>query len=213
MEIIAIYNGTTDNTVWTGSPAVITGPSNATATSSGFANGILPVKFESFTIKKDHKGFATLSWITSAEVNSSRFEIERSSAASINWQFAGVVDAAGNSSIARSYEFAAPLVAGENRFRLKQVDIDGKFTYSVVVSIKYNEDDNISITFDQRSHQLSMKGVQNGDTKIHIFDASGNTVYTGSFSAPVIFQPPSAGMYVVNVTNHDSRAAKKIMVY
>lgn len=212
-EIIAIYNGSTDNTVWTGTPAVLDGPLNATATSSGFANGILPVKFESFSIKKDNKGFATLSWVTSSEINSSRFEIERSSAESVNWQFAGDVDAAGNSSIAHHYQFTAPLVAGENRFRLKQIDIDGKYTYSIVVSIRFSGDNNISITFNQRSHQLSVKGTSENDAKIHIFDASGNNVYTGSFSAPVIFQPATTGVYVVNVINHDSRVAKKIMVY
>src|SRR5688500_5120242 len=41
-EIIAIYNGSNDNTVWTGSPSTINGPAYATATSSGFSNGILP---------------------------------------------------------------------------------------------------------------------------------------------------------------------------
>jgi hypothetical protein len=212
-EIIAIYTGSVDNTIWTGTPAVVNGPSTASATTSGFANLVLPVKFQSFTIKKDNKGFAALSWTTSSEINAALFEVERSSAESITWQFAGAVNASGNSFSDRRYKFDAPLVAGENRFRLKEIDNDGKYTYSNVVSIKYNAHNSIEVSYNQSTHQLSLKSETNDPLKIHIFDVSGHTTYTGSVSAPIIFKPATAGVYVVNVIKADSRFAKKIMVY
>jgi hypothetical protein len=210
-EIIAIHNGTDDNTVWTGTPATINGPASATATSSGFANGVLPLKFESFTIKKDNKGFATLTWVTSAEINALRFEIERSTSESPNWQVAGNVDASGNSSGTNEYNFVASLFAGENRFRLKQIDIDGKFTYSNVVSTR-NISGDIIIIYDHSAHQLSFKGVSN-DAKISIFDASGQTVYKGFANKGILSSPSSAGVYFVNVIHNNARLARKITVY
>jgi hypothetical protein len=213
MEIIAIYTGSTDNTVWTGSPAILDGPSNATATTSGFANGILPVNLKSFTIKKDNKGFATLSWTTSAEMNSLRFEIERSSGETVNWQFAGNVEASGSSSTDQQYHFSIPLNAGENRFRLKEVDIDGKFTYSNVVGIKYNDDTGIEVNYNQSTHQLSLRVGENSQFKIHIFDESGHALYSGSVTTSIVFKPSTAGVYFVNVVNRKSHFARKIMVY
>lgn len=213
-EIIAIYTGSTDNTVWSGTPAILNGPLNATATTSGFANGILPVMFESFTVKKDNKGFATLSWITSAEQNSSHFEIERSLSGSASWQTAGIVDAAGYSSAAHQYYFTVQLVSGENLFRLKEVDIDGKYTYSIIVSINYSATENISVSYNQSTHQLSFQGVQNDQLKIHIFDTAGHLIVEASAaSAPVIFQPPVSGVYFVNVVSRGARFAEKIIVH
>ena len=212
-EIIAIYNGSDDNTVWTGTPATLNGPASATATSSGFSNSLLPLILESFTIKKDNKGFAILTWITSAEVNTSRFEIERITTGSSIWQVAGNINASGYSSTSHEYNFVVALVAGENQFRLKQIDIDGIFTYSPVVSVRYNTADNIAINYDQRTHQILLKGLQNDYGKLYITDASGRNIFTGSTSSPVIFQPASSGIYFVNLVNNHSLFAKKIMVY
>jgi hypothetical protein len=212
-EIIAIYNGSDDNTVWSGSPATINGPANATASTSGFANGVLPVKLESFTIKKDNKGFATLTWITSAEVNSSRFEIERSITPLLNWEHVAEVAASGNTSGTREYHFVASLIQGVNQFRLKQIDIDGKFSYSPVVSISHNADNNVTVHYDQSTHLLLLKRSGNEPVNISVFDVSGHMVYKGTATSQIKFEPASAGVYVVNVVNHHSRVAKKILVY
>jgi hypothetical protein len=211
-DIIAIHNGTDDNTVWNGTPSTISGPASATATTSGFSNSLLPVKLESFTIKRDNKGSATLTWITSSETNSSSFEIERLATGPLNWQVTGNINASGNSSSAHEYNFTVPLYPGENRFRLKQIDADGKFLYSNVISVRYNSN-NMDVNYDQSSKQVLIKGVEGADGKIFISDASGHTVYKGSASSPVIFLPATAGIYFVNVVNLHSRFVKKIMVY
>ena len=212
-EIIAIYNGSSDNTVWTGSPSTINGPASATATSAGFLNALLPVKLESFTIKRDNKGFATLTWITSAEVNSSRFEIERLTNSSMNWEYVGQVAATGNTSISKEYHFVAPLLSGENEFRLKEIDIDGRFFYSPIVSVSYNTGNNVTVVFDQNTHRLRLQSSDNGLVKISIFDVYGQMVYNGAATSQIRFEPASPGIYIVNVVKDHSRAAKKIMVY
>lgn len=212
-EIIAIYTGSSDNTVWTGSPATITGPSNATATTSLFSNAVLPVKLESFIIKKSNREFATLKWITSAEVNSSKFEIQSLTPAMPGWQFAGNVTASGNTATPREYHYNIRLVKGYNQFRLKQIDHDDKFTYSPVVSVSYDTENNMVIMYDQSTHQLLVKGLENQDGKIYITDASGRTVLAASVSTPITFQPESGGVYFVNLIKNHLSVSKKIMVH
>lgn len=212
-EIIAIYNGSTDNTVWTGSPSTINGPAYASATSSSFSNGILPVKILSFEIIKSNEGHALLKWTTSSEFNSSAFEIETISSSAVPWKTIGRVQAAGYSSGLIEYSFAVTLLPGLNQFRLKQIDKDDKYSYSSVAGIKCDANSNIHINYNPSTHQLSAKGLQKNAGSIAIYDISGQAVYKGKFALPVIFVPKLSGVYVVSVMNSDWRYTQKIGVY
>jgi hypothetical protein len=80
-----------------------------------------------------------LQWATAAESNNDFFEIERS-ADGLTWTSIGSVKAAGNNSDQHSYSFIdkQPL-PGNNFYRLRQADLDGKFTYSRIVSISSSD--------------------------------------------------------------------------
>lgn len=210
-EIIAIYNGSSDNTVWDGTPATIHGPASATATSTGFSNAILPVELQSFTIKKDKKGFAKLNWITGTELNSLLFEIETLAELNSNWRSLAQINAARNSSSIQEYNYVVPLVNGENQFRLKQIDIDGKYTYSTVVSIKYNPD-NVNVNYNQRSHQLVVSGAENNAGNLFIFDLSGRVFYKGPIRSSMTFNPGAPGIYFVKISSQISNTIQKIQI-
>ncbi len=76
-----------------------------------------------------------LSWATTAESNSSRFEV-LSSDDGINWQMVGSVPARGNSEVLRKYEFSQFLFDhASHYFRLKIVDNDNSFSYSKIIGI------------------------------------------------------------------------------
>ncbi len=106
--------------------------------------GILPVELTKFAASKD-LSHVNLEWQTATEINNERFEIERSSDAG-RFENIGSVKGEGNSSRLQDYSFvdAMPL-NGINYYRLKQIDIDGAFAYSDVVSVKMNRA-NIRIT-------------------------------------------------------------------
>ncbi|RYF91085.1 MAG: T9SS type A sorting domain-containing protein [Chitinophagaceae bacterium] len=99
---------------------------------------ILPVTWLSFIVTKQGNT-AVIKWQTAAEQNSANFEIERSGANG-NFQRIGTVAARGNSSTPASYEYvdAAPQ-KGANFYRIKQVDTDGKFTYTLVRLVNFDE--------------------------------------------------------------------------
>ncbi len=90
-------------------------------------NVTLPVKFTGFNVQCNDKG-ALLSWGTANEQNSDRFEIQRSTN-SIDWVVIDNVAAAGNSDVQRNYQYL-DLKGGAVFYRIRQVDIDGRFTHT-----------------------------------------------------------------------------------
>ncbi len=93
------------------------------------ASGILPVTFSKYDIRCNDKG-ALLTWSTSSEQNSSRFEIQRSVNGS-DWVTIDNVTAAGNSSNTRNYQYV-DLNSGVAFYRIRQVDLDGRFIYTEI---------------------------------------------------------------------------------
>jgi pimeloyl-ACP methyl ester carboxylesterase len=101
--------------------------------------GVIPVTLTAFTGRLVGNA-VQLKWNTAQEINASHFEIERSEDGT-RFVKIGRVEAKGNTSSGSDYGFADPLFkTGANYYRLKQVDADGRFTYSVVVLIRVNKD-------------------------------------------------------------------------
>ncbi|MEO6670927.1 MAG: T9SS type A sorting domain-containing protein [Ferruginibacter sp.] len=81
------------------------------------------------------EGKSNLSWQTFTETNVNRFEIERSTDASI-FKNIGVVNAVGNTNNTAGYYFQdAKPTTGFNYYRLRILDEDGRFYYSNVVNV------------------------------------------------------------------------------
>ena len=107
-----------------------TGSSNHTCVL--YNNNPLPVELISFGAK-EKDGLAVLEWATATEINNKQFIIERSADGKV-FEGIGIVLGSGNSADEKSYLFVdeTPLI-GDNYYRLKQVDFDGKFEYSEVI--------------------------------------------------------------------------------
>lgn len=98
------------------------------------SNGALPVELIDFTaIPRDRQ--VDLAWKTATEQDNAYFEVERS-LDGLQFEVLGKIAGAGNSTSIQQYQFvdAAP-VAGDNFYRLRQVDFDGGEAYSPVVNV------------------------------------------------------------------------------
>ncbi len=94
------------------------------------ANGLLPVNFISFTVIKDNDK-ARLTWNVAQEQNVDGYEVQRSSNG-VQFSKIGYIKAAGSP----SYKFTdEKILNGPNFYRIKNVDLDGKFAYTHIVSI------------------------------------------------------------------------------
>ncbi len=81
-----------------------------------------------------------VSWATSQEINTSKFEIEHS-VDGVNFAKIGNQNAAGNSNSTSYYNFThLKPVAGFNYYRIKQIDINGAYKYSVIVKVLNKND-------------------------------------------------------------------------
>ncbi|HYK47010.1 MAG TPA: M36 family metallopeptidase, partial [Parafilimonas sp.] len=99
---------------------------------------VLPVTWGKFTAVKQVTT-ALLSWSTVQEFNSDKFVVERSSDGR-TFNAIGQVKAAGNSSTERSYQFTDQFpVKGNNVYRIKQMDMEGRANLSDLRSLNFSD--------------------------------------------------------------------------
>lgn len=92
----------------------------------------LPVTLLNFYGKANEKT-NTLFWATATENNNQLFEIQRS-ADGVRFEKIGGVNGAGNSNVVRQYQFIDDrLILQQYYYRLKQIDVDGRFIFSNVI--------------------------------------------------------------------------------
>lgn len=98
----------------------------------------LPVELMQFTAHKTLSG-VSLSWKTASEQNNAGFEVQRKrvvqGASESEWQALGFVQGNGTTTEAKFYSFLDKSASGNVQYRLKQLDFDGQFEYSVVIEV------------------------------------------------------------------------------
>ena len=169
----------------------------ATALSQTFPLAPLPVELTDFRATLTDEQ-VKLSWVTHSELNNDFFQVEKSADGS-NFSPVGVVDGKGNSHGAEAYEFWDQPFDGDNYYRLRQVDFDGTFHFSLTrhlffppgygrlnsaysidhqIIIKWNEQVEGALfrLFDSMGRLVATKKVREDDT---VFDATSlpNGIY------------------------------------
>ncbi len=147
-----------------------------------FANGTsLPVSLTSFTAAKTNDEKVNLKWTTSSEINSHYFIVEKSSNG-LDFSELDNIKSAGNSSKVNQYTTTdnKPF-NGVNYYRLKQVDMDGSYTYSNVVAINfaYQVHSSISIFPIPAKEELTISFKDNNQSfaSIEIIDILGKKMF------------------------------------
>ena len=178
----------------------------------------LPVTLTSFNARKTDAGAeggikALLSWSTTSETNSDRFEIERSQNGR-NWDLIGTRKSNTQSVSERKYDFVdAEPVDGENLYRLRMVDIDGTFAYSRIESLDFSMD----LTFypNPATEKLLIRVSDFSTVKqVQIYNASGRIVYqsSGKPDREINIGGLPTGLYVMQlVRKNGSVISRKII--
>ncbi|NLT52590.1 MAG: T9SS type A sorting domain-containing protein [Ignavibacteria bacterium] len=104
----------------------------------------LPVELTSFAASVSN-GKVILNWKTSTEVNNYGFEIQKMAKGKAQsavpngrqaeWEMVGFIEGSGNSNTPKSYSFTDNLTSYSYAYRIKQIDLDGSFTYSKEISV------------------------------------------------------------------------------
>jgi photosystem II stability/assembly factor-like uncharacterized protein len=99
----------------------------------------LPVDWLAFDARATDDNRVQLAWATASEFNNNRFEVERS-ADGIEFQRIGQVPAKGTSNYQANYAHTDALpLPGNSYYRIRQVDFDGKFSFSKIKSVSLPE--------------------------------------------------------------------------
>lgn len=95
---------------------------------------LLPVRWLAFNawLQNDQ---TKLQWTVAMEENNAFFAVERSTNG-IQWNTILTKPSLGNTAMERTYHAIDPLPSAVNYYRIKQVDLDGAFTYSVVRMVR-----------------------------------------------------------------------------
>jgi Secretion system C-terminal sorting domain/Reeler domain len=113
------------------------GGDNALTTNLSVTAAPVPITLLSFTGKAENDA-VQLQWQTAQEINNDYFIVEHS-IDGINFSKTVKLLSKGNTSIGNIYSYSdKQAVQGINFYRLKQVDVDGSYTYSNIVLVKNN---------------------------------------------------------------------------
>jgi Secretion system C-terminal sorting domain len=161
----------------------------------------LPVKLISFTAAKEGRQ-AQLAWSTSEEVNSEKFDVERSIDGK-KWSQIGSLPAGGDvlNAVTR-YNFTdSDPVAGENLYRLKMVDRDQTFSYSRIVNLNFKTESVVSTYPNPASDKIMIAANEWENVKtVRIVNTAGQVVYSSDKPRQEIdIQALASGSYIIGL--------------
>lgn len=142
---------------------------------------VLPIELLQFSVYLNDLKEVKLDWVTGSELDNDYFIIEKSRDG-ITFLPLDKIESKGDSNENQYYESVDKKpFNGISYYRLKQVDLDGQFTYSLIKSITINalKDDIIVYPNPIKSSQfLNIKSYLEEDFEVIINDASGKTLKT-----------------------------------
>ncbi len=177
----------------------------------------LPVEFISFTGKPMKDKTVAINWATATESNNKEFEVEYSADGKV-FKMVDKVKGAGSTFIRQDYTFEhRTATAGINYYRLKQVDYDGAFEYSDVISVELStklgsyrlfpnpvKEANFSITF-QGEEELNA---------VRLYNITGQEIRI-SPSLSGVYQLPASlqkGTYIVRMELEGETYLERLVV-
>jgi hypothetical protein len=179
---------------------------------------ILPVSFISSSFKGQLLDKTVLlKWATSSEDNNAYFEVLRS-ADGISFQSIGKVPGNLTTPIEHQYSFTDNNPnSGTNYYKLIQVDIDGYFTYSNIISLKNNASTSFNIFPNPAKNSLLVTHPA-GDkqSNIKLVQADGKVVFIQKIAVRGIqssldISKLTAGLYFVIVNSGNATNAFKLV--
>lgn len=121
---------------------------------------VLPVEFGALNLRL-RGDLVDISWSTYSEINNDKFEIQKSRN-SEEFFTIGIVSGNINSHELRNYRFQDKLsISGRYYYRIKQVDLDGQYSFSDMKEVNYIEKYNTTISPNPASNFISISSSTN----------------------------------------------------
>ena len=193
---------------------------------------LLPVELSSFTAVVNGTSII-LMWRTETEVSNYGFEIQRSQVSNVKrqtsdeWDVLGFVEGHGNSNSPKDYVFTDTPEEGTSfQYRLKQIDTDGQYQYSDIVTVdiatpaQFELKQNFPNPFNPATH-ITYNLPRDGYVTIKVYDIVGSEIATlvneekkaGSYMETFDGATLSSGIYICTMTGDSFiRSIKMLMI-
>ncbi|MEL6650994.1 MAG: T9SS type A sorting domain-containing protein [Bacteroidota bacterium] len=154
---------------------------------------VFPVEWLSFEVERA-KSDARLEWITASEQNSDYFLVERSLDGQ-HFENLAKVNAAGTTSQQSAYQFTdqgiSSLTSTRILYRLKQVDLDGRFDYSKVVELQLstsNRQLSLEAYPNPAEDVLHIRMNYEGAARFKVISSTGQVIFARDFYSSEMVQ-------------------------
>jgi hypothetical protein len=209
LKVAHLSGGNWLNEGGTGSGSIASGSvtSNTVSTWSPYTLGSinkgsspLPVTLISFTGRAQDK-INLLQWISSSEQNNKGFNVQHS-LNDKDFTTLGFVAGNGTSNTQHNYNFThnKPF-AGNNYYRLQQLDNDGKITYSKVITIN-NKNGIITAQPNPSEGIFVLQGLNTEEMQMQVLDITGKTVNAQIQGNKIDVSKQAIGIYYVQIVQN-----------
>ena len=147
----------------------------------------LPVELLYFYGEREGEN-VRLDWQTATELNNSHFDVEWSTDG-INFEKIGQVAGAGTTNDVQFYDFLHINPSnGQNYYRLKQVDFDGKFEYTNIINIRFEQSNSpiVKIYPNPASYYLNIESENTVGEMLQVFSVNGQLILEANQSSPMM---------------------------
>lgn len=173
----------------------------------------LPIELLYFRAQPTDPDAVELTWSTASERDNAYFEVQRSREGD-NFEVMAQVAGQGNTNSTTSYMWvdAAPH-PGQNYYRLKQVDLDGVYTYTEVRSVNLGDGRSLHVHPNPANDLIRIAGLQPGSGKpVEVFNTAGERVpYAPDALRDGVLDVSTMprGMYLVRIGDQVARFVKE----
>jgi hypothetical protein len=165
---------------------------------NGEPAGTLPVEMMSFTGRAQEKS-VLLEWSTLNEENNDKFIVERSPDGQVFRQISSVPAQEGNQDAYREYQFVDPApLAGQNYYRLRQVDLDGSYAIYGPVSVSFATYRRFLYPNPARE-VLQLTGTFSGEERLTLLAADGRRLRELPLRADIDVRDLKPGIYLLRL--------------
>lgn len=187
-----------------------------------FYNSVLPISFSNFSVTPKNNT-ALLQWSTAFEQNNKGFGVERSSDA-INWKQINFIAGAVSGSGERAYSATDLLPAnGVNYYRIKQMDFDGRVTYSSTQSLNFSKTESSKFAIFPNpatdNVSISLGTIESLVAQYSIINSNGKVIKTGIFSnslsntvQAIDISGVPRGLYMIMLTDGAKKNSTKLII-
>lgn len=177
----------------------------------------LPVTGFTFSAIKASQNTSLLKWSTLSETANLGFAVEKS-INGVNYTQVTFINSSSINGSGAVYQFIDQQPQrGKNYYRIKQMDIDNRFSYSSVKILNFDIKPVIQIGPNPATDFITIKTeLGNAKTSVKLFNQQGQLLQTAAATSQQLFKLPASnlpnGVYYLQVNNDGNIETQKILI-